>query len=374
MVTNVLEPQVMVNELESLPELIETQLPIFRQNIEKSLNGIDVQSLRKIYLVGSGDSYHAALASELLFEHLTGIDCEAVNGLRFLEYSSKYIPSHSIVIGISASGRSTRVVDSVIASKEKCLTMAITGDPESSLAQNAHHLLNVSIPFMGRSPGIRTYIANLLGLILTGFHLGNGKVDTNIERPSEYEHRLSMLPGQISAAITYARPMAKKYAQNIKDAPAIIFLGSGPSFGTAMFSAAKVCEACGVLSFGQDLEEFAHVENLCYPDNLPVCVIAPRGTSHWRAVEISKLALALGKRVVVVAENGDDDFSGFTGEVIPVPDDVCEEYSPFLYEIFGTYLAAFLAEELGRKLFRSDLRGKRPLMDSNIQINCGNPG
>ena len=110
MVTNILEPQVMLSELESLPNLIENRLPIFLQSIQSTLNDFDLSPFKKIYLVGCGNSYHAALASELLFERSTGIDCEAVNGLRFLEYTSELGAERSIVIGISASGRSTRVV------------------------------------------------------------------------------------------------------------------------------------------------------------------------------------------------------------------------------------------------------------------------
>ena len=250
----------------------------------------------------------------------------------------------------------------------------MTGDPESPLAKNAHHLLDVNIPFMGKSPGIRTYFSSLLGLVLTGSVFGQIKKNKNHPGDINDNPTLTKLPDHIQNTLSSCEPAARKFAAKIKDAPAIIFLGSGPSFGTAMFSAAKVCEACGVLSFAQDLEEFAHVENLCYPNNLPVCVIAPKGKSHWRAVEISKMSSELGKRVVVIAENNDQDFNDFNGDLSTIPVNLPEEYTAFLYPIFGTYLAAYLTLELGRKLFRSDSRGNRPLVNSNIQMAAGNPG
>jgi glucosamine--fructose-6-phosphate aminotransferase (isomerizing) len=48
------------------------------------------------------------------------------------------------------------------------------------------------------------------------------------------------------------------------------FTGSGPSYGTAQFGAAKMAEAAGVYASAQDLEEWCHVECHAYPDDLPV--------------------------------------------------------------------------------------------------------
>ena len=71
-------------------------------------------------------------------------------------------------------------------------------------------------------------------------------------------------------------------AEVIADAPVMIMVGSGPSYGTALFSAAKIIEASGVFAVGQDLEEWSHVERYAYPDDMPIFVIAPPGRSHRR--------------------------------------------------------------------------------------------
>jgi len=65
----------------------------------------------------------------------------------------------------------------------------------------------------------------------------------------------------------------------------MVMVGSGPSYGTALFSAAKMIEAAGIFVLGQDVEEWWHVERFAYPIAMPVFVIAPPGRSYWRAGE-----------------------------------------------------------------------------------------
>jgi glutamine---fructose-6-phosphate transaminase (isomerizing) len=58
-------------------------------------------------------------------------------------------------------------------------------------------------------------------------------------------------------------------ARLVVGAPLMVFAGSGPSYGTVLFSAAKMIEAAGVFAMGQDLEEWRHVEGLAYPTTCP---------------------------------------------------------------------------------------------------------
>ena len=147
---------------------------------------------------------------------------------------------------------------------------------------------------------------------------------------------------------------AKLAAKTIKGSPYILFLGSGPSFGTAVFSAAKIIEAAGVFSMGQDLEEWAHVENLAYPDGVPTFIIAPPGKGYWRAVDLAKAAKEKGRLILAVVKEGDQDVGKYADFVLPVVGDVREEFSPLVYHIAADLVAAYLTIELGRKLFQTD--------------------
>ncbi|OPZ89595.1 MAG: Glutamine--fructose-6-phosphate aminotransferase (isomerizing) [Firmicutes bacterium ADurb.Bin419] len=246
--------------------------------------------------------------------------------------------------------------------------MAFVGKQNSPLAKNADHIVDVSVPFMGKCPGVRTYQANLLGLMIFSIMVGERKKIIDSEEAQKLLIELQHIPDIIDNHIQNLQDSVAKVAKSIKLQPAILFLGSGPSFGTAKFCAAKVCEACSIISFGQDLEEFAHVENLCYPDDMPIFIISPRGKSEWRAVEIAKFAQSIGKQVMILSDVNNLDFPNDLTMAAYLSATISEQFSPLVFHIPGTLLAAHLTKELNRKLFRSDQLTTRTRYFSNTSV------
>jgi glucosamine--fructose-6-phosphate aminotransferase (isomerizing) len=134
----------------------------------------------------------------------------------------------------------------------------------------------------------------------------------------------------------------------------MIWLGSGPSYGTAIFSAAKVVEASAVFAVGQDLEEWWHVERFAFPSDMPTFIIAPPGRSYWRSKDLAKVAKQMGRRVAAVVKSDDQEIAPLADFVLPVAGEVREEFSPLVYHVAATLFASYLTENLGRKLFQSD--------------------
>jgi glucosamine--fructose-6-phosphate aminotransferase (isomerizing) len=134
----------------------------------------------------------------------------------------------------------------------------------------------------------------------------------------------------------------------------MMFLGSGPSYGTALFSAAKVVEAAGVFAIGQDLEEWAHVERFAYPSDMPVFIIAPPGKSHWRAVKLTKAAQYYGRRVVAIIKDGDNEIAQNSDFIFPIFGEMREEFSPLVYHTTVNFFASYLTANLERKPFQGD--------------------
>jgi glutamine---fructose-6-phosphate transaminase (isomerizing) len=133
----------------------------------------------------------------------------------------------------------------------------------------------------------------------------------------------------------------------------MVVAGSGPNYGTAMFAAAKMAEAAGILAAGQDLEEWCHVERYAYPAGMPVAVIAPPGSSHQAAADVAATAGELGRHVIAVTHQGHTDVTRHASTVLPVHGDTREEFTPLLYHVFASYLASFTAHRLGRRPFQA---------------------
>jgi glucosamine--fructose-6-phosphate aminotransferase (isomerizing) len=134
--------------------------------------------------------------------------------------------------------------------------------------------------------------------------------------------------------------------------PVLVMAGSGPSYGTALFAAAKMTETAGVFAAGQDLEEWCHVETFAYPGSMPVFVIAPPGRSRHRAAALAAAARQQGRQVIAVTDEDDTDVTAHAATRLPVKGRAREEFSPLLYHIFAGYVASYLAQRLGRLPFR----------------------
>jgi glutamine---fructose-6-phosphate transaminase (isomerizing) len=234
------------------------------------------------------------------------------------------------------------------------LTLALTGTPNSAVTQVADGTVLVEVPQKQRSPGIRTYQASLLGLLLVAIQLGEMRHTYQQDEANALRQELTALADVVEATTDAIKGRCREVADMIAATPTMAMVGSGPSYGTALFSAAKVVEAAGILALGQDLEEWWHVERFAYPVAMPVFVLAPPGRSHWRAGGLAATARALGRRVIAVVHKDDTEVTRHAHAVLPVHGEVREEFSPLLYHLFASYVASYVAARLGRALFQSD--------------------
>jgi glucosamine--fructose-6-phosphate aminotransferase (isomerizing) len=314
----------------------------------------------RLYLIGNGDSHHAALAAELAMESLADLPCEPLSALRFLRYGAPWgrktaVPEGTAVIGISASGGNQLVIQALgQAGEHGARTVAITTTPHSPITHAADHVL--TLPLLGArpSPGIRTYQANLLGLLLIAIGLGRLRGRYTPEQAADLCQEVLAVAEAIDTTTATIRERCEHLAARVADAPVMIMMGSGPGYGTALFAAAKVIEASGVFAAGQDLEEWDHVEVLAYPRDMPTFVIAAPGRSRDRALAVATRARAFGRTVIVVADAADRDLADAADVVLPVYGAVREEFSPLLYHLFAGYLACFVAQRLNRLPFATN--------------------
>ncbi len=354
-----LKPEVMFRQVAGLAGDVRQLTRPFEQQVRAALAPSEWRAVKKIYLTGDGDSYHASCAAEMAFEAIAGVDCEPLSAQRFLDYGAAWMrpaaPPQTVVIATSASGGTERVVQAIERAKENgALTVALTGTPNSPVTQAAERSVVVELPHKERSPGIRTYQASLVGMLLAAIQLGELQDRYAQEEAERLRRELVDLADTVDATTNAIQAGCQEVADMIAASPVVVMLGSGPSYGTALYGAAKLIEAAGVFAMGQDLEEWWHVERFAYPVDMPVFVIAPPGRSHWRAESVAATARGLGRRVIVVAHGDDTQVSRHAHIVLPVHGEVREEFSPVLYHLFASYVAAHVAERLDRCPFQSD--------------------
>ncbi len=354
-----LKPEVMFGQVAGLADDLRQLTRPFEQQVRAVLTPSEWQAVKKVYLTGDGDSYHASCAAEMAFQVIADVACEPLSAQRFLDYRAAWMrsaaPPQTLVIATSASGGTERVVQAIERAKEYgALTVALTGTPNSAVTQVADRSVVVELPHKERSPGIRTYQASLMGMLLVAIQLAERQGRYAQEETDRLRQELIALADVVDATTNAIQAGCREVADLIAASPVVVMLGSGPSYGTALYSAAKLVEAAGVFTLGQDLEEWWHVERFAYPVDMPVFVIAPPGRSHWRAQSVAATARGLGRRVIAVTHKDDTEVTRHAHMVLPVQGEVREEFSPLLYPLFASYVAAHVAERLGRCPFQSD--------------------
>jgi glutamine---fructose-6-phosphate transaminase (isomerizing) len=359
-----IRPEVMIGQVECLAGDLREQAGLVGDRVAGLLSPQEWAATGTVYLTGAGDSYHAACAAEMAFESIAGVACEPLSALRFLEYGAPWLRSAAsrrpLVIGVSASGGTSRVAQALeLARQRGALAIAVTGAADGAVTRAADRALVISLPRPEPSPGIRTYQASLLGLLLTAIRLGEACGQYPQPQARALRGELAALADAVEATASGIKDRCRDVASVAAGSPVLVMTGSGPSYGTALFAAAKMTEAAGVFAAGQDLEEWFHVESHAYPGDMPVFVIAPPGRSRWRAAGLAAAARQRGRQVIAVTREDDTDVTSHAQVALPVRGHAREEFSPLLYHVFAGYVASYLAERLGRLPFQADQPGQR---------------
>lgn len=358
---NPIGPEALINQINTLGDLYLEDFNHIDQAVQSVFDRDQLKNITQIYATGDGDSYFAALSMEMAFQELAGISYTPQPALKFMEYTTEFIGANGdeniLLIPITASGTSSRVMD--VIERARALRTQITIAPlvgkVDSPISNSHELkIPVELPDLGRSPGIRTYVGSLMGLLSLAILIGEANELYSASEANNIRKMVTGLADIVSKTVSSNMKPAAEAARLFKDAPFMSVAGSGPNFGTAMYSAAKTIEASGVFMAPQDLEEWGHIERFAYPLNFPVLLIAPPGRSHWRAHLLAQAVKLLGHPLMAVISSSDQEVAQHADIVLPVEGNTQEYLTPLLYYIGGALFAYHMASELDRCILMTD--------------------
>ena len=214
-----MKPEVILKQVADLPNMMRTQTALFDHDIRNVLTPLEFISLHRVYLVGDGDSYHGSLAAEMAFKGIAKINCEPISALHFLEYGADFIPTNfpndTLVVGISASGRTQRVIQAIERARKQSSnvrTLAFSGQAGSPVMLAAERSVQLKIEDLGGSPGVRTYSATLMGLYLLSIRIGEQQNRYSQTEANSMRSELAALSDIISASTPAFDKTAQKLA------------------------------------------------------------------------------------------------------------------------------------------------------------------
>ena len=358
----------MVDQVYSLPKMVRESFQSFDDGIRNTLDHRLCLSLKRIFLTGCGDSHHASLNAELAFESLAGLPTEPMTALQFSRYGVGFLPQTgpgtNAVIGISVSGEVSRTLEALqLAAKAGATTIALTGTPGSRIALAGEvTLFSTTSPFPDppgiHTPGVRSFTANQLTLYLIAIRLGEVRGTLTSTQAGKIRSELLSLADTAEQLIPVWDQTARQLAEAWADAQEFVFVGGGPNFGTALFSAAKILEASGDPALGQETEEWAHLQYFARAVPTPTFIISAADRDLSRFVEVTIASKAVGRRLVSITSAANKAVSDIVDATFSWPADVRELFSPLIAAIPAELFAAHRAEVIREPFFR-DFSGGR---------------
>lgn len=356
----------MIAQIKSLPDLVRQIVPAYSENIADSLSREFCRSFDHLYLMGCGDSHHVSVATQLAFRILAGIETESLTAMQFARYTadSLHQPQRCLVVGASVSGEVSRTLEGMLmARKAGAQVLALTATPTSRIARAADRVIDTTQPVFKDPeglviPGVRSYVANQIGLLLLAIYLGEQRGHLPFDEAQHYRQQITHLADAQEATIENNDNLVKDLAFQWADENEFVFCGSGPGYAAALFSAAKILEASGDIAMGQDLEEWAHLQYFAKTASTPTFVISAGERDESRAREVVTAALAIGRRVAVIIPGEKAGLFADGAVKLMLADGVAEMFQAVLSMIPGSLFAAYRAELLGEPYFR-DFKGGR---------------
>ena len=258
---------------------------------------------RGFLIAARGSSDHAALYAKYLFgarnQSLVALAAPSL----FTHYARPPRLDGQCVIGISQSGQSPDVVAVLEeARRQGVLTLAITNDPRSRLADAADLVLALEAGPEVSVPASKTYTASLLALAL---------ISQAMSPDPAFESALKAVPEAV--ARTIERETSVEALVPSLMGPRAIVLGRGFNFSTAEEIALKLSETSYVLARAWSVADFEHGPIAVVEAGLPALIVD--GGGHVAAnLEAVKARLEeKGCKVLHLV-----DASGLPEELTPV--------------------------------------------------------
>lgn len=357
-------------QVDTLPELVSVMVGELTYVIKETFDDSLCEGTDRIFVTGCGDSHHAALNSELAFERLSGLPCEPMTAMQFSRYGAGFIPhskpGSNLVLAISVSGQVSRTAEALEMGRQAGATaVAITGNPNGALAEVADLIVETAVPPLPDElqglivPGTRSYIASQLTLYLIAIFLGEKRNHLTQKQANQLRGKLLKFSDWMAQTIIACDSIAAEAAQDWLDGDQFVFCGSGPNYGTALFSAAKLIEASGDAAIGQDMEEWAHLQYFGKQPNTPTFLLSAGNWDADRTAEIATAAKHIDRRVALAAPEKSALWQTAVADFkFPLIGDIHEYFSPLVTCLPGTLFAAYRAKLLDEPYFR-DFGGGR---------------
>lgn len=273
----------------------------------------------RIIMIACGTSWHACLVGEYLFEDLARINVEVEYASEF-RYRNPIINENDVVIAVSQSGETADTLAALELAKAKGATILgicnVVGSSISRITDAG------SYTHAGPEIGVastKAFTAQVTVLTLMALSLAKRKGTISESKFRTMLSELEAIPQKVQQVLD-KNDKIKYISAQYQHASNALYLGRGSSFPVALEGALKLKEISYIHAEGYPAAEMKHGPIALIDEEMPVFVIATKGTSYEKVVSnIQEVKARKGKIIAVVTE-GDVQVTAIADHVIEIPE------------------------------------------------------
>jgi len=297
----------MLSELREGPAIVEGLLANAVDQVEQVARAVRDRHLELAVIAARGTSDHAAIYAQYILGARNGIlVAPAAPSLTSL-YGTTPCVDNALVLGISQSGRSPDVVSVLTESRRQgALTVAITNEPNSELAEAAEYLVELEAGPERAVAATKTYLAEIAVVAMLSAALSDDELS---------RRQLAQLPAALWSALdreAVIAPMAQEWARESRCA----VLARGFQYATAREWALKLKELAYVLADPYSAADFQHGPIALVNAGFPVLAVATTGPALEGMIELFDRLRAGQAKLLVMS---DDERLRAFGDFVSLP-------------------------------------------------------
>ncbi len=328
------------DELIAQPEKIKETIVSEKDTVKEVVARLIKRRINRIYMVGCGDSIAAMRGTRYFLEILLGIPCEEVEALDFAYYYHHTLDENSLVITLSSSGTTLRVLEAMyVARAAGAQTLALSNTIDSILMKEA----TAGIMIHAERKGWPTQSSTSAMALIIEFALSLAEA---LGRDQDMVYRMrrefEAIPDKMAEVINNSDKIIRKWAKDNCNKQMYLFCGGGPFYTCAEYGAAKVKEATPDYANAIPLEEYHHYNSQKEGD--PLFLIAPSGFSTYRALETIYAGHSMGGKIYVLTNEKEKELIQEADESLILPE-APEYLANFLFSIPVQLLGYYISQE-----------------------------
>lgn len=259
------------NEIAEQPAVLRRLLDQEQENVDQVAAAIGDYAPRYMVIAARGTSDNAARYGKYLLGAANGLQVALATPSLYTMYGNPPRLESALVLGISQSGASPDIV-SVIAEGQRqgALTVAITNNPESDLANAADHVICLRAGEEQSVAATKTYTASLMVLAM---------LSTSLAGDETKMQELQRLP-DLAVQVTGNADQIIRAAERYRYMESCVVIGRGYNYATAFEVALKLKELTYVLADPYSTADFQHGPIALIESGFPVLAIIPQGKTE----------------------------------------------------------------------------------------------